>query len=965
VIAQLEEQARSQSAQSAEEVRRLEQQLRSQVAQSAQKMRQLEEQSAQKVRRLEEQVANVNLALDEARRLCQSMTRSLSWRLTWPLRLLRDAVAAILKKAKRRYKSPLQSTDKLPTEMAGLPDSCDPVPLVNWLYKAALGRLAEPEGLKWCVHQLRSGVSPQALAEEIVGSPEFRARHGTSQRIDAEFLTAIYRDGLGRQPDPERLAHWLAEGKRGVTRVEVLAALAGSNEALQRAIASATPLQTGDSTVLANSLNKAASSRPADAEEQGMLPEPTISRQQVEKLNIVENLTRELAVFLASGHRLSFPAAKAPDVSVIIVLFNQAHFTLQCLRALLAHSGVSLELILVDNCSTDRTPELLAKLDNVRILRNRENAGFVLGVNQAAANITGRTILLLNSDAFIRKGALKIALQTLGSDERIGAVGGRLILPSGQLQEAGSIVWSDASAHGYGRNFSPEAGEVMFRRDVDYCSAAFLLTTRVLFERMGGLDPVYAPAYYEDADYCLRLWQAGFRVVYEPLAVVDHYEYGSETRDGASTALMNRNRKRFRLRHANTLQCHHFPTSQANILFARNHIDANLRLLVIDIGVPLSALGTGFPRMRAILNEAVAAGWFVTLYPLDSPSVNWEAAYSELAREIEICGERGVSGLAEFLAERSGYYHTILVSRPDNMARFKEAVSSQPHVVAGSRVIYDAEAIFAAREILCAELEGRPLTAADADAMITQEIKLTADVDAVVTVSPSEAQLMRERQPGPVYVLSHPTCPEWDAPSWEARTGFLFVGRLLEKTAPNYQGLTWFLRLVWPAIRTTLNEVNLLVVGALHPEHTELIKAGVQLLGRVEDLEPLYNRARLFVSPIRFAAGVPIKILEAGAAGLPVVGTKLMAKQLGWEPGVEIEATDEPTEMAKSAIALYRDSARWERMRTAALHRLARDYSDTAFRSRLRAFLQGDDPVENRLAEPKKTLQAQDIRARR
>ena len=151
---------------------------------------------------------------------------------------------------------------------------------------------------------------------------------------------------------------------------------------------------------------------------------------------------------------------------------------------------------------------------------------------------------------------LASALQTLESDCKIGAVGGKLVLPSGRVQEAGGIIWGDGSTQGYGRNLPAEAAETMFRRDVDYCSGAFLLTRRRHFDEMGKFDPMYAPAYYEDADYCLRLWTAGSRVVYEPKAVIDHYESGSETLRNESTILIMRNRKQFRFRHADGLQKH-------------------------------------------------------------------------------------------------------------------------------------------------------------------------------------------------------------------------------------------------------------------------------------------------------------------------------------------------------------------------------------------------------------------------
>ena len=103
--------------------------------------------------------------------------------------------------------------------------------LVNCLYKAALGRLPDESDLAYCVHALQSGRSLDALAEHLVRLAEFQTRHGSSQRVDINYVTALYRDGLGRQPDPEGLAHWLAEGEKGATRAKVVAAFAGSAEA--------------------------------------------------------------------------------------------------------------------------------------------------------------------------------------------------------------------------------------------------------------------------------------------------------------------------------------------------------------------------------------------------------------------------------------------------------------------------------------------------------------------------------------------------------------------------------------------------------------------------------------------------------------------------------------------------------------------------------------------------------------
>jgi hypothetical protein len=100
------------------------------------------------------------------------------------------------------------------------------------LHKAAFSRLADPTQLANCVQQLQAGGSLDALAEGLATSPEFHARHGPTPKVDTEFLNALYRDGLGREPDPQGLASWLAEAEKGATRAKVLAGFAGSDEAL-------------------------------------------------------------------------------------------------------------------------------------------------------------------------------------------------------------------------------------------------------------------------------------------------------------------------------------------------------------------------------------------------------------------------------------------------------------------------------------------------------------------------------------------------------------------------------------------------------------------------------------------------------------------------------------------------------------------------------------------------------------
>ena len=662
-----------------------------------------------------------------------------------------------------------------------------------------------------------------------------------------------------------------------------------------------------------------------------------------EKDVLTASAKAEFLRFLASGERLVFPEVETPDVSVVIVLWNQAHLTLRCLHALLKHQGPSLEVILFDNNSRDETDTLLSRIAGVRVLRNTSNAGFLAGCNRGAEVAKGRTLLLLNSDAFLRTGSLDAALKTLESAPDIGAVGGRLILPNGRLQEAGSIIWSDASCLGYGRGLAAEAGEAMFRRNVDYCSGACLLTPRALWDRLGGFDEAYAPAYYEETDYCLRLRADGYRVVYEPALAVDHFEFGSESKQGDGVEAMTRNRNLLLSRHRETLQREHLTPGDKNVLLARSPlVPQRPRLLVIDNDVPLSASGSGYPRARSVLTAAQANGWQVTLYPLHRLEVDWKTARAEIPWEVEIATHRGPHGLGEFLQQRSGYYHAVMISRPENMAFVRGLLRKTPHLLKGARVIYDSEALVAKRDILRACLEGHPFDEAEAGARIAAELALANEADAIVCVNEAEAANFRNLGI-PVHILSHSVECVSDSPSWQERSNFLFVGRLLERDSPNWKGLSWFIKKSWPLIRQTLPGATLSVVGKLDPQYEELQAPGVRLLGSFADLKPHYDAARVFIAPVHFAAGVPAKIFEATAAGLPVVGTRLMARQVSWEPGIEILAEDDAAAFAKAAVLLHQDQSTWEALRTAAQARVKIEHSPGVFRENLRELLnQGD-----------------------
>lgn len=666
----------------------------------------------------------------------------------------------------------------------------------------------------------------------------------------------------------------------------------------------------------------------------GRPPRPTLTAAEVaaapgeadRKAAFRAQCRGELEAFLASGARLSLPTSEAPEVSIVLVLFNQAELTYQCLRSLRLALDRPAEVIVVDNASTDDTAALLDRLDGVRIVRQPENLHFVRGVNAGAALATGQALLLLNNDTRVQPGAIAAAWARLAAEPDVGAVGGRIVLLDGTLQEAGSLIRSDGTAEGYGRGRDPWDPEFQFRRDVDYASGAFLMLRRELFERLGRLDEAFAPAYYEETDLCMRLRAAGFRVAYEPAVEVHHFEFGSAESSQAALDLQRAHRETFEARHRAVLQAGHAAPG-APALQARMRPPPARRLLIVEDQVPYPELGAGYPRARDLLLAAHAAGWFVTFYPAFHPDADWATAYDVVPAEVEIAAERGAAGLAGFLRERAGFYDAVIVSRPHNMQAFQAALKAVPDFIGPDRIVYDAEAIFAARD------------AAASDRAVAAETALARSAAAVLAVNPAEAQSFRAAGQPNVHVLGHAQRPRPTRAGFASRRDLLFVGALDGDATPNVDSLVFFVEEVMPRLDVLIGAGwTLQVAGRAGAARVRaLASPRVRLLGAVPDLAPLYGRARVFVAPTRFAAGSPMKVHEAAAHGLPVVATSRLAGQLGWTD--ELLVADDPQAFAEACARLYQDADLWKSTRARALAAVGRDCSPQAFAATVRDVL--------------------------
>lgn len=574
-----------------------------------------------------------------------------------------------------------------------------------------------------------------------------------------------------------------------------------------------------------------------------------------------------LESLLSSDSVITFPHHEAPETSIILVLYNRAELTLQCLLAILKHHHAPYEIIIINNASTDETRPLLGRVRGASIVHNQTNVHYLRACNQAARLARGRNLLLLNNDAQLLGDAVAAAAQTLDSSADIGAVGGCIILPDGSLQEAGCIVWRDGSCRGYGRGDSPFAPEFMFRRDVDFCSAVFLLTRRELFLELGGFDESLVPAYYEDADYCVSLWRKGLRVVYDPRVSVLHYESASSDSPQSAAALQAQNRKAFAEKHRQWL-CSRPNASPGGELWARSpQRDGQKRILYLDDCVPHRDIGRGFPRSNRIITEIVRLGHAVTCYPLDARQEGWHKVYRDLPRELEVVQGRGLPALAEFLSERAGYYDIIYVNRPHNLAQLQELLSKQPHICGGARVIYDSEALVSLRETERLRVRGKSVSEREYANRVAEEVQLARHCHSIVSVSELDSREFARHGFKNVYTMGHSLVTSPTPRGFDERRDILFVGAIHGPDSPNADSVTWFARRVLPIVRKELGEdVKLLVAGDGSRDFFSGMNNGsIKVLGHVEEVAELYNRARLFVAPTRFS-GHPAQSSGGGGA---------------------------------------------------------------------------------------------------
>ncbi len=627
---------------------------------------------------------------------------------------------------------------------------------------------------------------------------------------------------------------------------------------------------------------------------------------------------------IAGRHGYAFECPGDPVVSVVLPVRDGFATTMATIASLRANIADSVELIIVDRGSTDETKAITEYVAGARLLRFETDIGWAQAANAGSQFATGSAILFLADQVRLAPGAVARACARLNSDKSNGAVGGLIIQPVGLIAQAGGILWNDGGAHDYQRGESPLSPEANFVRSVDYCSTAFLLVRADLLSQLGGFDHACSGTRHDGVDLCLRLGQAGFRVIFDPSVVLFHDD--EHLRPAPPDAY-------FLEKHADAIRGRHTRGGPAQML-ARHTGRPPPRVLFIEDTVPLRRLGSGFVRANDLVRVLAELGYQVTVYPVNGSTHDPARVFGDMPDTAEVMHDRAADRFKEFLTSRIGYFDIVWVARTHNLNRLHAVLSGllgdgAPRPL----IVLDTEAVAPLRQAEYARLRGEDF---DLDAEVDAAFANAGFCDVAVAVNSHEAAFLRSRGEDPVAVIGHMIETRPTPRPFAQRAGILFVGAIHTLDSPNLDSLTWFAEAVLPLIEEELGwETRLTIAGYTAPgvdlsrfEHHPRIT----LRGAVSNLEPLYNSNRVFIAPTRFAAGTPYKVHEAASRGLPVVATELLRAELNWTNEEEILAAMPDAEaFAAAVVALHQQEELWRTIREGALRRLRRENNREVF----------------------------------
>lgn len=595
--------------------------------------------------------------------------------------------------------------------------------------------------------------------------------------------------------------------------------------------------------------------------------------------------------------------------TIVVPIYGQLAYTLNCLDSLLKHkSKYNFEIIIGDDRSPDESGTYLPQINSINYILHPKNGGFVLNCNESAKNARGEYVIMLNNDTRVVEGWLDSLIDSFKIYPRAGLVGSKMLYPDGTLQEAGGIVWRDGSAWNYGRNDDPNRPRYCFARRVDYISGCSIAIPTKLWKNIGGFDELYIPAYCEDVDLAFKIRDRGFETWFQPQSRIIHYEgktSGTDTSKGVK-AYQVTNTKKLYERWKSVLADHRENADEPWREFNRSKAKT---VMVIDACNPTPNQDAGSLAAVNLCKFYAELNYQVIFVPQDNYLYERGPVSYLQSIGIECLYAPYELGMEKILERYGPILDVVNIHRPSVAIATVDLVRKY---VPKAQILFLNADLHYLRMERQAKVEKNKALLKEAAKMRKLEFEVINKVDVTLVHSPHEKEEILKSAPDAIVEIL-PLIEQSHKKAFlsEDRKDFIFLGGY--QHTPNVDTANWIIDEIWPELSKKFPDSKLLIVGAKPP--AELIaKANDRIIvtGMVEDLEPWFARAKVFIAALRYGAGVKGKVLYSLATGVPVVGTDIAAEGFAEEIGKSLFIANTANEIIAKCAEVYElDANSW------------------------------------------------------